>query len=334
MEQRFKIYSLRKTYIEYGVILFSLLLITGCMEPKPQQTTTVYPAWFSQTLQDSSQFYYATAQGSNKTDAINNALNFIASKISVSVGSDFQSTTTVSQTDYTKSSQLNVNNHVEKIHFNNYTIIQEKQVTNHYFVAIKVNRIALAQSLKSKILKHLSTIQSTLNMQYKNSVAKLRHYKKVEENFSSIDRQITLLASVNPQADTQKYILQRNSFYNRIHKFFQTISFTLQGADNKYKQKIYAFITQKGYKVTKYRATIRLHIRVKKQKIISLGYKILKGVITIQVFDSKKRSILGEKRIIVAGKSISSFAQADEFMLHNFTQKIQNQKLLRSLLGI
>jgi len=334
MEQRFKINSLRKVYIRYGVTLLSLLFLSGCMTPKPQQTTPVYPVWFSQTMSDSSQFYYATAQGSNKTDAINNALNFIASKISVSVSSDFQSTTSVSQTDYTKSSQLNVNNHVEQIHFNNYTIIHERQEANNYLIAIKVNRMTLAQSLKSKISKHLSTIQSTLNIRYKNSVAKLRHYKKVEENFSIIDKQIALLASVSPQANTQKYILQRNSFHNRINKFFQTISFALQGADSKYRQKLYALITQKGYKVTKYHATIRLHISVKKQKIISLGYKILKGVITIQVFDSKKRSILGEKRIIVGGKSLSSFAQADEFMLHNFAQKIDKQKLLRSLLGI
>ena len=334
MEQRFKINSVMKICIQYGAILFSILLLTGCMTPKPQQVTTVYPAWFSKTMQDSKQFYYASAQGSNKIDAINNALNFIASKISISVGSDFQSTTTVSQSNYAKSSQLNVNNHVEKIHFNNYTIIHEKQTTNHYFVAIKVNRIALAQSLKSNIAKHLTTIRSTLNMHYKNSVAKLRHYKKIEENFSSVDKQIALLASVSPKTNIQKYILQRNSFQNSVKKFFQTISFTLQGTKNRYRQKLYALITQKGYKVTKYRAPIRLHISVKKEKIISLGYKILKGVIIIQVFDSKKRSVLGEKRIIVGGKSLSSFAQADEFMLHNFAQKIQNQKLLRSLLGI
>jgi hypothetical protein len=73
---------------------------------------------------------------------------------------------------------------------------------------------------------------------------------------------------------------------------------------------------------------------VHKQQFKVVENKIVKGIINMSVFDTVSSSLLGQKRIILGGKSKSSFKRADEFMLISFRERLKNKQILYELLGI
>ncbi len=331
MEQRFKINKLM--IIKYFLGSLLLVLMSGCMSPKPKLVET-YPTWFEQSLSDSDIYYYAVADGKNREDAIASALNQIASKISISIKSKFTSNTVVDNNSYAKSSQMDVSNTVEKIHFNNYVVLHEKRLKNVYLISLKVNKTELAQSLENKIRSRFTNISNSLNMHYKNSVLKLRNYTKILNSLKSLKKQIYILSSVNKRVSVKKYLMQLSEIRDIILKFRDSVTFHIQGSSNKYTKALYEFITSKGYKINKRHALIRLQISVTKKRIHVLGYKVIKGIVVLRVIGKHNASVLGEKRLLLGGKSISNFTQADEFMLNSFKAKLETNKILSGLLGI
>lgn len=320
--------------LRYLLGFLLLLVMSGCMSSPKPKLVEVYPAWFNQPSSDSSVYDYAVADGKNRDDAIANALNQIASKISVSVKSKFQSNTVVDNNSYNKSSQMDVYNKVEKIHFNNYSILHEKRLQSGYLISLKVNKIELAKSLKNKIDSRFANISNNLNMKYKNSVLKLRTYTKILHSLKALNKKIYILSSVNKRISIKKYLIKQSRIRDIILKFHDSVTFHIQGPDNKYKKVLYNLITQKGYKINKYNALIRLKISITKKMIHVLSYKVIKGIIVLQVIDKNDGSVLGEKRLVLGGKSISSFTQADEFMLNSFRKRVKNKNILSKLLGI
>lgn len=326
MEQRFKIHQL----ISLVVLLF---FITGCMSAK-LKPVQAYPVWFSQRLHDSASYYYAVAEGKNKNDATANALNQIASKISVSIESKFESNTVIDNNKYNKYAQIDVSSQVGKIHFNNYAIVNEQQLAQHYFVFLKVNKIELANALQSEINSDFTNTSNKLKMRYKNNVLKLRNYTKVLHSLHALKKKVYIFSSIKKQANIKVYLAKLSNIKNTISKFRDSVTFHIQGSKSKYVKVLYDVITQKGYKINKYKGLVTLSISINKNMIHSLGYKIIKAVVVLRVVGKKDASILGEKRLILGGKSISSFAQADEFMLSSFRKKLENKKILSGLLGI
>jgi len=333
MEQRYKINQLTRFLGMKYLLSIILLFISGCMSPQPKVAET-YPIWFNQTPQDSSSYYYAAAEGKDKNDAITKALNQIASKISISIESKFVSNTVVNNNHYNKVVQMDINNKVDKVHFNNYTIKNEQHLGKVYLISLEVNRSNLSQALKNKIKSRFTNISNELNMQYKNSVVKLKKYTKILYSLKSLQKKLYVLSSINNKISIKKYLLELSNIKDTISKFHDSVIFHIQGSSTKYTKVLYNAITQKGYKISKYHGLINLKMSISKKRINSLGYKIMKGIITLQVFDKKDSSLVGEKRLIIGGKSISSFTQADEFMLNSFRYKLETNKVLSKLLGI
>lgn len=328
MEQRSKTNQIVKT----SLAVITAFVITGCNSSQPN-VVKEYPVWYNKVQQDSAIFYYGTADGQNKNDAINNALNQIASKVSVTIESNFESSSFVDNQTLNEFSKSEVRNKVSKINFNNYTILKEKNLGQGYVVSLRVNRLDLAQNMEDKINNTLVSLSNQLNANYKNIVYKLKNYSKATKSLKDLSQEIFLLSSINKTAETKPYLDKIHKLEKKITKFKNSVTFYVKG-DGDYSKVCRDLITQKGYKISSYHPNLSVNISVNKTKVTSMGYKIAKGVVNIKVIDNKNNSVVGEKRFMVGGKSLSSFKQANEFMLNLFKQKLQKEKILSNLLGV
>ncbi len=328
MEQRSKTNQIVKT----SLALLTTFVISGCYSSQPSVAKS-YPVWYTKVQQDSFSYYYGVADGINKTDAINNALNQIASKISVTIESNFESSRYVDNENLNEFSKSEIKNKVAKINFNNYTILKEQKVGNSYVVSLKVNRLTLAKNMEEKIENSLSNISSKLDANYKNIVQKLRNYSDAKQKLKELEKDVFLASSISSSVDLKEYLDTIHKLNKKILKFKNSISFKIDG-DSNYKNVLSELINEKGYKVKNYNSNLYLKISVKKTHITAVGYKIAKGVINIKVIDKNNNSIVGQKRLVVGGKSLSGFKQADEFMLKTFKQKLLKEKILSNLLGV
>ena len=175
-----------------------------------------YPAWFENRTKDSLTYYYASAEAINKNEAVANALNTIASKISISISSTYKSNTTASTNYYKKEIENNIKNTIKKIDFNNYAIVNEKKFNKSYLVLVKVNRVELAKELESKIENSLAVVSQKLHIKYKNSVLKLREYNTTSKTLEALRTDIYTLGSIYKNKNIQKYLTKINSIQKKI----------------------------------------------------------------------------------------------------------------------
>ena len=318
--------------MKYLLFFLISLLFTACMPKEPEVKN--YPVWFESTTKDSSTYYYASAEAVNKNEAVANALNMIASKISISISSTYKSNTITSANFYNKEIENSIKNTIKNIDFNNYTIVNEKKFNNNYLVFLKVNRLELAKELESKIKNSLNVASQKTDIKYKNSILKLREYNAVLKTFGALKTDIYTLASIDKSKNIQKYLTEINNIQKKIKVFKATITFKIKGKNSKYKKALSELITQKGYKLSSRYPSIIININIHKQQLTVIENKIIKGIINISAFDAANHSLLGEKRMILGAKSKSSFQRADEFMLIAFQERLKNNQILYKLLGI
>lgn len=308
--------------VKYFFIFISIFFIFGCASSQKQLVKQTYPKWYSKTMIDSSRYYFASSEGITKHDAVVNALNEIASKISISISSKFESNVVLDNDIYNKSLAMDITNKIENIHFNNYKILKEQVFNDKHIVLLKVDKIKLKDELQTQIDDEFNTINHKLNIDYKNILLKIKNYNKILISLENLKKKIYIFSSIDKKSNIKKYLTNITKIKEKISLFKNSITFKID-TNNNYAKILKDFITDKGYKLVKYNSLITIKLSIKKQKINSFGYKILKGIASLKIVDNKTNSIVDEKRFIISGKSISDFAHADEFMLQSFKDKLK-----------
>jgi hypothetical protein len=311
--------------------LFMMFVVTGCFHnnPKPIQ----YPKWYNNTIQDTATTYYGTAEGSSKKEAITNALNEIASKVSISIESTFQSNTISSNTQYQKIISKNVKNEVKKIEFTQYNIVKFKKISNNKFIVrVSIDKEANAKITQKRIETKLKEYKQLL-AQKNNLATKLKQYNKILKEI--INNLIPKCFIVKTLYNTQTIDMKLDellSLQEAIQKFIANISFKIDSNKSGYDKVIAQILSEKNYTVVTTNPNIYIKIDAKEQKISAVGYKILKTKITITIYENKK--IIGTKVLTVGAKSLTNYNQAKEFALKDFKNKLKSNNTLNLLLGI
>lgn len=316
------------------LVLLSTIIFSGCISER-QHKVLSYPSWYTKSYQDTDIMLYATAESDSEKEATTLALNTIASKISVSIESSYSSTTNSSFDAYSKSTQQNIKHSVKKIDFTSYKVLNKEKISNGNFVVlVQVNKNILARSLQFKIENDIKQYQMILSDRYSNIISKLKRYKNIRQNIINTQSSIYILQSLDNVSETKKYLSQINRLTNKIDSFTNGIKFKLTenqfGKD--FTEVLSSLITKKGFTIVNSKPDINLNLTVSKTKINSLGYKILKVTIDIEAKDKKR--VIGREKIVVGGKSIANFEQANSFALKNFNDKMLNEDILKKLLGI
>jgi len=316
-----------------------LILITvpifflGCsnIHPKPSE----YPKWYTTQKNDTKNILYGKAEANTEKEAILSALNHIASKINITIESSFTTTKKSSKNFYSKTTQEYLKNSVQKIDFSNYEIVKQKKLQNGKFIVfVKIRKDILAKSLTLKIENRIKYYDTILKANYSNITSKIKQYKQTSLNIKRIESSVYLLENLGASSTAETYLRKLAVLQNYIDTFNNNITFTLSsntiGKD--FEEQLSSLITQKGYLITNKNPNITIKLTVSKKNIRVLGYKVSKVVINIVAKD--KHAIIGKQTIIVAGKSVASFRQANQFAIKNFTNKLIKEDILKKLLGI
>jgi hypothetical protein len=311
-----------------------MIFNTGCGKPKP----IVYPKWFNSISKDTTLFYYGVGEGRTKQEAVTNALNEIASKVSVSIQSSFSSITNVNKigkdTNYIKHITNNVQNKVKKIEFSSYKVVKFKMLSaNKYIVSIAVNRLDNAQLMLDKIDTNIEKYNQILNSNKLNVATRLKNYMKISD---TIDKELLpncfIVKSLNDSGDTDSSIKKLLDIKLKISNFKNGLVFNIVGNNiSGYKEIISELLTKNKLTVAR-KSNIDIKLSVNESNINSLGYYIKKVKVVISIISNNK--LIATKVIVVGGKSLANYSQAKEFALNNFKKKMIDKKVLKELLGI
>jgi len=287
-------------------LLFLLILIflSACKNPE-------IPKWYINTPKDTYTYFYASAEGYTKENAIKNALNDIASRINVKISSNFVINKGIhNQKTYSEIYQQ-INTKISNVSFNNYEILKTEKQDDKYYVLLRVNKQKLIKNLKTK------TDLKLQNLTFNNHtpIKKVILAYKILNELKKLKSDVFILESLGH--DINPYVIKIEKLENKAKTIITNTKFSVKA--NRFQEESIEILSR--YLTISQNSDNIISVNVTTKKLILFNSYIVKG----------KASVFIDKPYTVAflGKSVSSFKEAFNFAKSEYKKRLK--KLARNI---
>lgn len=315
------------------ISVLATLSFSGCIENISLPTKTQIPSWYINAPHNTNVFIYG--EGASKLsleDAKNNALNTMASKLVVSVGSSTSSTTMTSknsiQSTYSKDVTKNIKVDVAKIKFTNAIVEKTEQLDDSFYLLMKVNRQELFQNKK----KEFDIRDARLDKNYNslNRYGKLEQIHILQSMYPTIleaKSQSIVLNAINNDFNQASYIKKYDLYIDTIAllKNNSTIMVKTNNSKGYFADSLTDLLNENQYKVSNNRSDVIISLNNKVKYSIARGWNIAKVSTTVSVISDNK--IISNTILSSVGRSSTSKESALENASIHFKKQIEKESL-------
>jgi hypothetical protein len=326
--------------------LFLSLLLSGCMggSPKPDASTNSLPSWYLNTSADSPFYYYGVGSGASKSEAINEALNQIAGKISVVVESTFKSKQKSSmnngKSSFSNEVDQSIKAKIQGIKFSNYKVSKNAQIGKKIYLLVKVDREAL---FKSK-LKELNAIDVNIDSEWKRSenltnFEKIKLSSAIQKDIINAKAMFPILTAIKNDFLDASYNSKYNDYNSKFSKLKDNIyAYIKKGNSPKFESIVRKYLSQYGIKLvdklsssTKSLIIIEVKKESKQLPFKLKNNKFVKVTVQINTYSSKNK-LLAKNSVSVKNVSKISVKDASN-KTEKFEKLIISQGIIKVLTG-
>ncbi|WP_456480662.1 LPP20 family lipoprotein [Nautilia sp.] len=280
----------------YFLLIF---LFVSCTSPEP-------PKWYIKTPKDTRAYFYASAEGYSKKEALKTALNDIASRINVKISSNFVINRGIHNKKTYNEIYQQINTRISDINFNNYEILKTQKTDDKYYVLIRVNKHKLIKSLKTKLELKLQNLSFNGESPIKNVISAYR----VLNRLKSVKSEMFILESLG--IDINGYISTIQNLQKKAETIITNTKFSLKA--NMFKDATIEVLS-------KY-----LTITPSSENIISVKVALKKLTLFNSYIVNGKARILIDKpyTVVFLGKSVSGYKEALVFAKEEYKRRLKN----------
>lgn len=305
------------------LILLGILIFSACggtSVEKPQKTAAV--SWVSSPPSDTAGFYYGVGEGKTQTDAKNNALADISSRISVSVNSTFSSSLSASRLgdneDVLSKVKQDVVAKAKEIEYSNVGIEESYNDGVIWHVLVKVDREELARTYIEKLSKIDNEIKNEWDIFNSSSVfEKLKLSNRINELLNQTDSYFSVIKAIKPNFDDKKYLNRYTGYTKAIREAQNDLVFSIKADANSQSLALLvrSELSLKNFKFsdTAYNVLIKIKTTAVEKKIDSANPQFASMIwafrtTTIEAYDKKGKRV---SNAVVKTKSGSPDGFAD-----------------------
>jgi hypothetical protein len=291
------------------------------------------PSWYIKAPLNNAVFIYGEGESSNISDAKDNALNSMASKLVVSVGSSISSVTKTTRNDssnsYSKDVTKDLQVDVQKIKFTNASIEKSVQINDNFYVLMKVNREELFDNNKKEFEINDASITKTYNSL--NKYGKLEQIHILQNIYPSLKNaktQSIILNAINNDFNHAPYMKKYDLYIDTITQLKNDSSVRVITNNTKqyFADTLIDMLNQQNYKVSQStNSDIVISLNNKVKYSIARGWNIAKVTTTISVMSNNK--IISNTIINALGRSSTSKESALQDASQNFSDQIEKKTL-------
>jgi hypothetical protein len=296
-------------------------------QPKSQQL----PGWYVNSPANTSIYLYGEGTGSSLQGAKQNALNNMAARLVVSVGSSIKTVTNTSRSaqgsTYSKDVSKAVKVDVQKIKFTNAKIEKSVETNGNFYVLAKVNRQELFDNKKGEF----DILNNSIDLKYNqlSGLAKLEKIAALQEMYPKLidaKKKCIVLNALNNGFDHIVYMKKYDQYIDMIEQLKQTSTLSVE---TNLKEKYFAdvfidMLNQNQYKISSNSdIVIKLTNKVKYSNY--KGWNVAKVSTTVSVVSDGK--IISNKVYATVGRSSTSKESALEGASLQFKQRITQETL-------
>lgn len=264
-----------------ATLLLSLFLFSSCNGASSSvavQLQAASAAWTNETPSDSSSYYYGVGEGKTLTDAKNNALVDISSRISVSVNATFSSSVSASRIadneEVASRVKQEVTTKAKEIEYSNVEIQQSSQEGDTWHVLVQVDRNLLAQSYIDKLTKIDNQLQNEWEIFTSASMfEKLKLSNGINTLLGQTDTIFPLLKTIKPSFNDAQYASRYTTYTKEIRDAQNKLIFSIQADKNSQTLAtlLQAQLSNANYKFsdTAYNVLLKIKTSATQQKIDS-----------------------------------------------------------------
>jgi len=310
--------------MRYFFILFltaASLLFFGCASKEVESVQKKeLPSWYLNPPKTTQTTLYALGEGEDTQEAIKNALNMMASTLSVSISSQFDSKKVV-QEGLVNTHQSTVvsttQSDVKKIRISSYELIESHKLGfKNYIVLIKSQKQKLFESLKSELEQKFALVDSHIaSLSLHHALHRLGGYKKIKDEIKDVPDTLVVMNVLNGLYDGREYIQKIQRVNSSYEKLLSSISVEIEcDSDSKgFKPPIKEGFSTKGVRIKDGKGSLHFRVVVKSdaQKASSYGFTLARFAIDISVKDYKG-SIVASNKLNIVGHSTQGYEVAKE----------------------
>ena len=315
------------------IFIAVLLLLVGCSKPptvevppKPQ------PLWMTNPPADASSLY-GVGEGVDKETALANALNSIASTLSVSVKSKLTTDTRVytynGVENYTRDDEQKVALHVKELRLSNYEILESEKIGfNSYAVLVKAYKSALFKSLKDETDKTITLLKNDESTSKSaNILEQFYFYEHASYVSDDLFYKSLVLKVLKPSFDDGYIMAEINSINESFSKLKSNITFSVT-ADKESQNLIDPFksiLSDRGFQIGQKEDRYHLHVSITSNTVFThaYGFNLARSAINIDIRDSKNKIVLS-KKVDIIGQSSQGNEVAKQDVAIKFKQSMRD----------
>ena len=300
----------------------SLLIFSACSSKKRVEAEAkIVPSWYINQTKSDSNTLYSVGEGEDKASAIANALNNMASTLSVSIESDFTTKSVVRDglvSSVQRDSTSEIRSKVKKIRISDYQIINTEEFGFlRYLVAIKSDKYKLFTSLNKELNQNFSIIQRKYEEASEfNTLKKLSIYKKAKESLGDVKNTLIVMHSLNAGFDDKAYLSKVLEIENRYESLLSKITFSIDANEDakNLMDSVANGLSLEKYKIIK-KSTGKNHFTIRivssTSQAASYGFNLARSAISITVKDNDA-TVIGSNKLNLTGQSTQGYAIAKE----------------------
>ena len=324
-------------YLLYLVLIF---IFTGCLGgSKPEPVN--YPNWYFNPPKSDSMYLYGKGEGLSEKEAVDAGLNRIASTLSVSVESSFESQKNIYQAggreEYSRNVSNNIKSNVAKITFNNYELFNMARVGNKTIVVVKVDREKLFAGKKKEYDSSKRKISDLHKLSKNKSI--IEKLNKLKEVNKASDKAVSLAFLLNTLKDSYKIERDLKTFegYKKEERAVRSsIKFYIKADKNSklLAEPIRVALNEGGMKVinrfSKNKNVVQIILNSRDKKAEAMGRKIVKTTLNITL-KTNRGNVLSSNKLTLVGKSSFDYGQAKESVSRNLAKQIKKDGVMKTI---
>ncbi|OHE06759.1 MAG: hypothetical protein A2513_09455 [Sulfurimonas sp. RIFOXYD12_FULL_33_39] len=299
-----------------------ILLFWGCGSIKQLELSQnkTLPLWYTTPLKTDKTTLYSTGEGKNRDEAIADALNMMASTLSVSIASQFNSKEVVSEgsnSSYSSRVSNEIQSNVKKLRISQYELLNAQELGfRKYIVLIKSDKKKLFESLKTELNQKFELIDKQLKeLQNYNVIKQLNIYKNAKEDVLDVPNNLIVMNVLDNSFDSKNYLYKLNMINSGYDNLLSSVSFSIK-ADSESKNLISSISHGLGVKKLQIKDSVDdkhviIFVKSDIQKAASYGFTLARSAIEISVEDNNG-SVIGSNKLNITGQSTQNYEAAKE----------------------
>lgn len=308
-------------YILASTMLLGTIILTGCGAKKEAaEVQKAPPSWYLNPPKSTASTLYAIGEGEDRDEALKNALNMMASTLSVSISSQYDSKKVVQEglvNTHQSTVVSSTQSDLKKIRISSYELMESHKLGfNNYTVLIRSDKQKLFDSLKHEIEQKFALVDSRIeSLTLHNALQRLNGYKKIKDKIKDVPDTIVVMNVLNSSYSGREYLHRMERINSSYEKLLSNISVEIEcnGDSKVLEAPIREGFFAKGVEIKNSKGSMHFRVAVDSnvKEASSYGFTLARYAIDISIKDYKG-SVVASSKLNIIGSSAQGYDVAKE----------------------